>query len=66
MGDIMLWLTGHRAALIGTIAACLWVAGYTLYFKKVLGGYFARAKPHSWSLDMVNKQRVSRGHRNSH
>jgi hypothetical protein len=66
MGDLMLWLTGHRVLVVGLVAASLWVTAYYLYFKKVLIVYLNRSKPRSWALDMVNKQPVTRGHRNSH
>ncbi len=65
MSNIMLWLTGHRVLVVGTIAATLWVLAYYFYFWRIVNN-FVRSKPRSWGLDMVNKQPISRGHRNSH
>jgi hypothetical protein len=66
MGDIMLWLTGHRVLVVGTLGASLWVLAYGAYIRTRWRGLFRRFKPHSWALDMVNRQPVSRGHRDSH
>ncbi len=61
MADFLLLLTGHRTLLVGLIAIVLWVTAYYLYFRRVLIPYFNRGKPHSWSIDMVNKRAISRG-----
>jgi hypothetical protein len=59
--NIMLVITGHRILIIALIALGLWLSAYYLYAKRYFRGFFKRSRPHSWSVDMVNKRAMSRG-----
>jgi hypothetical protein len=61
MTNFMLLLTGHRTLLIGLIAIALWFGAYYKYFSRYLRPYYNRTKPHSWSVDMVNKRALRQG-----
>jgi hypothetical protein len=61
MDNILLVVTGHRILIIALIALGLWLGAYYMYVKRYYKGFFNRRRPHSWSVDMVNKRAMSRG-----
>jgi hypothetical protein len=59
--DIMLVITGYRILIIALISLGLWTSAYYLYVRRYFKGFFKGSRPHSWSVDMVNKRATSRG-----
>ena len=58
---IILWLNDHRLLTVFTVTFLLWGGSYGYYFRHLIRGWFARGRPHNWSVDMVTKKTVSHG-----
>jgi hypothetical protein len=61
MLTFMLWLNAHRTAAVVAIGVMLWTVPYYWYFRKIVGRWLRRGKPHDWSIDMVQKKAMFNG-----
>jgi hypothetical protein len=58
---ILLWLNDHRLMTVFAVSFMLWGGSYAFYFRHLIRHWFARGRPHNWSVDMVSKKAVTNG-----
>ena len=56
MTTVLTWLSYYRGYIVFLFGVGLWFAAYYLYFGNIVRNYFAKQRPHSWSIDMERKQ----------
>jgi len=58
---LMLWLNAHRTGVVVVVAVMLWTLPYYWYWRKIMWRWWGRGKPHTWSVDMVQKKALFNG-----
>lgn len=61
MTSVLFWLNLHRGIVIVLMAALLWTMPFIWYFRNAIRRWINRGRPHSWSVNLVQKSAMYNG-----